>query len=650
VPSARQEEIDMQRARRPRALLATALVSLALPAAPTPAVTPEEERAARLAAVLREVPDDPPAERRAVDDPAARSAAGIVPFGSYVSIQVNVDALGQNIVGDAANEPSIAVNPTNADNLVIGWRQFDTIASNFRQAGWAYTFDHGQTWTFPGVLTPGVFRSDPVLDFDSQGSAFYQSLLSSFFVDVFKSTNDGVSWGPAVAAFGGDKNWMAIDRSGGGGDGHIYGIWQAAVGCCGNNIFTRSADGGASFEPPVPVAQSPGIGTMAVGPDGEVYATGIRETSGQDLDTFVVARSTNAENPAVTPTFTGVVIDLGGSLGFALAPNPEGLLGQPNVAVDPASGAVYVLGAVDPVSSMSTDPMDVHFVRSLNGGASWSAPRRITDDPPNLGHWHWMAAMSVAPNGRIDAVWYDTRNTREPNLSQLFYAWSWDQGQTWSQNVQVSPTFDTWVGWPQQSKIGDYSTMVSDLTGADVAYAATFNGEQDVYCVRVFPDCNANGVSDVADIASFDSSDCNANHVPDECDPAPSCVSSGRVPDGVTLQGAQLLLARSPNGNITLSWGKSCLPIDTDYGIYEGQIGVFPSHAQRTCTTGGAQTATFAPPAGDAYYIVVPHNTGREGSYGRTSDGDERPAAGDPCLPQQVGPCFGAGGLDAPRP
>src|SRR6185369_8472786 len=111
----------------------------------------------------------------------------------------------------------------------------------------------------------------------------------------------------------------------------------------------------------------------------------------------------------------------------------------------------------------------------------------------------------------------------QPNLSQLYYAYSWDGGATWSANVAVSPVFDSFVGFPNQNKIGDYSAIVSNDTGADVAYAATFNNEQDVYYVRVFPDCNANGVSDVTDIAVATSLDCDANHVPDECQPAPVC-------------------------------------------------------------------------------------------------------------------------------
>ena len=36
------------------------------------------------------------------------------------SYQVNVDATGQNIVGDAANEPSLCLDPTNPKRLAIG--------------------------------------------------------------------------------------------------------------------------------------------------------------------------------------------------------------------------------------------------------------------------------------------------------------------------------------------------------------------------------------------------------------------------------------------------------------------------------------------------------------------------------------------------
>src|SRR5206468_2984110 len=75
-----------------------------------------------------------------------------------ISRQVNVNSNGNNIPGDAANEPSLCIDPNNPNHLAIGWRQFDNIASDFRQAGWAYSTDSGLTWIFPGSLEPGVFR------------------------------------------------------------------------------------------------------------------------------------------------------------------------------------------------------------------------------------------------------------------------------------------------------------------------------------------------------------------------------------------------------------------------------------------------------------------------------------------------------------
>ena len=179
--------------------------------------------------VYREVQDDSPSAYRARENPVARSAGARVVFGSYISIHANVDELGQNILGDAANEPSIVVNPLDSDNMAIGWRQFNDVGNNHREAGRAYTLDGGNSWTFPGNLTPGNFRSDPVLDNDTSGAMYYQSLQSLSAMDTFKSIDGGVNWSAPIPTFGGDKNWMAIDKSGGMGDGHIYGIWQAAV-------------------------------------------------------------------------------------------------------------------------------------------------------------------------------------------------------------------------------------------------------------------------------------------------------------------------------------------------------------------------------------------------------------------------------------
>jgi Secretion system C-terminal sorting domain len=400
----------------------------------------------------------------------------------FFTVQVNVDQFGQNIIGDAANEPSIAIDPTNPNNMAIGWRQFDTISSNFRQAGYAYSTDAGQTWTFPGVIEPGIFRSDPVLDADNYGNLFYYSLSTAngYTCELFKSINGGATWLGSVPAYGGDKGWMTIDRTGSPGEGNIYCFSRDDVST--TIVMTRSIDGGQSFQPLVIVPQNPGRGTLDVGVDGELYAAGLSFNNSQ----FALARSSNAPDSFATPVYEfSTQLNLGGQFSAYAGPNPGGLLGQTIVACDNfgASGdsTVYVLSSVDPPG---TDPLDVYFIRSTDRGLSWSSPVRVNDDP-GTSAWQWFGTMSIAPNGRIDVIWLDTRDDPGTYLSSLYYSFSEDNGQTWSQNERLSPAFDPHVGWPQQNKMGDYFDMISDDYGASVAWAGTFNGEEDVYYGRI---------------------------------------------------------------------------------------------------------------------------------------------------------------------
>ncbi|MBE0639311.1 MAG: T9SS type A sorting domain-containing protein [Bacteroidales bacterium] len=407
----------------------------------------------------------------------------------FFSTQVNVDEFGQNIYDDAANEPSIGIDPTDPQRMVIGWRQFDNINSNFRQAGHAYTTDGGETWTFPGVINPGIFRSDPVLDTDAEGTFYYNSLSvdnqNNYWCDVFKNGEGGFEWDEGTYAQGGDKQWMVIDKSGGMGDGHIYSFWTSNWSICYPQAFTRSIDEGASYEDCVEVPGDPYWGTMAVGPDGELYVVG----AGQ-FGSLTVTKSTMAQNPAFPVSWnftTQAYVD--GELNGWTNVNPAGLMGQANICVDqsdgPGRGYVYVLASVDRLST--NDPGDVMFARSTNGGSTWDPPVRINNDLGN-NKVQWFGTMSVAPNGRIDVVWLDTRNGGSGSvMSALYYSFSLDQGETWSDNEQLSEPFDPHVGWPNQEKMGDYFDMKSDEESAHLAWCGTFNGEQDVYYARITP-------------------------------------------------------------------------------------------------------------------------------------------------------------------
>lgn len=431
-----------------------------------------------------------------------RSPAYNLDVDGIMTRQVNVDANGNNIVGDAANEPSIAIDPTNPNRMVIGWRQFNTITSDFRQAGYGYSTDGGETWTFPGVLDPGVFRSDPVLDFDAEGNFYYNSLTvdtatsSDFNCAVFKSTDGGANWGVPVPARGGDKAWMAIDKTNGIGAGHIYSQWNFAFSECQNENFTRSINGGDSFEDCSVVPNFPLFGTLAVDGEGDLYQAGFQFG-------YMVQKSTTAKDPNSQVTWEDpfVSVPLGGSLPGS-GPNPGGLLGQIWVDTDnstgPHAGNVYVLATVE--NNALGDPADVMFSKSTDGGQTFSQGFRLNTDLGNEAY-QWFGTLSVAPNGRIDVVWLDTRDDPvNHSISVLYYCFSEDGGDTWSPNTPISQPFDPKIGYPIQEKIGDYYDMVSDNEFAHLAWANTFTGGQDVYYTRISP----GNILNVAENPSFD--------------------------------------------------------------------------------------------------------------------------------------------------
>jgi hypothetical protein len=436
--------------------------------------------------------DNPPAPPRKIET----SPRMISSFGPFTSYQVNVDANGQNILGDAANECSISVDPTNGNKMTIAWRQFNDVSSNFRQAGWGYTTNGGINWTFPGVLEDNVFRSDPVTNSNETGQFFYLSLqstqnLSFFCDDLWRSTNGGQSWtllSGERGGGGGDKEWFTIDKTGGPGHGFQYQS-DDGINCSGGGVqFQRSTDGGVTWQNPINIPNSPVYGTLDVDTNGNLFIGG-------EGNTFYCVRSSNAQIGGQTPTFDqNTAVNMGGDLGGG-GINPAGLDGQLFLAIDrsggPTNNNIYMLASVVPPGRSTTDVM---FVRSTDGGLTFSAPHKINDDPVNPSKWHWFGTFSVAPNGRLDAVWYDTRNAANNTDSQLFYSYSTDAGVTWSANIAVSDTFNPFEGYPNQSKIGDYITIVSDNTGGNVAYSATFNfnptrgqHEEDVYYVRVAP-------------------------------------------------------------------------------------------------------------------------------------------------------------------
>lgn len=394
-------------------------------------------------------------------------------------VQINTDVLGLNIPGDAANEPSFAIDPTDPQHMVVGWREFPTNSSDFRLAGYAVTLDGGLTWFNGGTLEPpegsgNANQTDPVVKFDRNGVVYYNSMIYRSTRDgqtVYRSTDGGFTWETPNYIRENcfcDKNWYAIDDL----NGFHYGIWQIP------GEFAGSIDGGRTWRSWNVGASV--FGFVNPGPDSEVYI-------GWWGSGVVLRRSDNARDPNATPTFTPAIsIPFGAGVWYPPV-NPDGAASQINVVVDhrdgPTRGWVYMASS----AVRSDDVADVMFARSTDGGRTFSAPMRVNDDPRGQ-DYQWMAAMSMAPSGRLDAVWLDTRDDPDHFISRLYYSCSWDGGLTWSPNRAVGDAWDPSLGWPGgQRKIGDYFQCQSDNGSVSVVHPATFNGEQDIYYQRLHP-------------------------------------------------------------------------------------------------------------------------------------------------------------------
>src|SRR5213083_1980542 len=336
------------------------LVALASASGQTLAPTHEAPRNEPL-----EFYDNPPAPPRKIET----SPRMISQFGPFVSFQVNVDQNGQNIIGDAANECVISVDPTNGNKMTIAWRQFNDVSSNFRQGGWGYTADAGLHWTFPGVLQNGIFRSDPVTKSDEAGNFFYLSLQSdqntSFFCDdMWRSTDGGQTFteqSPDQAGHGGDKEWLTIDTTGGTGHGFLYQFWTGFF-ACDFGEFNRSLDSGVTWQTPINIPNSPDTGTLEVDTNGNLFLGG-------GGSPFWCVRSTNAQDSNQTPTFDRVTqVNMGGDL-IQGGVNGIGLCGQTFIAVDrsggPTNNNLYVVASVIPTGA--GNGTDVMLARSTDG-------------------------------------------------------------------------------------------------------------------------------------------------------------------------------------------------------------------------------------------------------------------------------------------
>jgi hypothetical protein len=83
----------------------------------------------------------------------------------------------------------------------------------------------------------------------------------------------------------------------------------------------------------------------------------------------------------------------------------------------------------------------IYYTQSTDGGKTWSPRKRISDGDPTVSSV--IPNISVAPNGRVDVAWWDTRDDPGNRGNDVYYTYSTDNGKTWSKNTRITDQTDS---------------------------------------------------------------------------------------------------------------------------------------------------------------------------------------------------------------
>jgi len=392
---------------------------------------------------------------------------------------------------DAINpaEVSIAINPKNPDNIVAA--SFQTGQPPRPRAG-SYNYvsgDGGKTWkTIPVADPKGLTQGDDAVYFSSDGSV-YHAHLSFVGIRVARppraengilvetSKDSGLNWDASIPAINHinsvipfeDKPGIVVDNAASSPHKrNVYLAWtrfdiygSSDPDCHTQIYFSRSTDGGKTFAMPFRISDRGGDcrdsdntvegAVPAVGPKGEVYVVWAGPLG------LIFKKSLDG---GLTFGKDNVIGSMPGGWDFSV----EGLdraNGMPVTGVDLSSGPNQGTLYVNWIDARNGDP-DVFVMSSRDGGATWTVPARVNDDPIKNGKVQFFTWMSVDPiDGSVNVIFYDRRDT-ERALTNLTMARSVDGGRTFLNHKVDLPAFacDAKVFFGDYSGISAYNGHV----------------------------------------------------------------------------------------------------------------------------------------------------------------------------------------------
>jgi hypothetical protein len=370
------------------------------------------------------------------------------------------------------NEPSVAINPRNPQQVVVAYQTGARIA---------YSRDAGRNWRTASDTAPDNYAvsGDVSVAYDNSGHAFlcyiaFDKLGTKEYwgqnatrngVFVRRSPDGGKTWKqPPVplmehATEPGipfeDKPYIVADNTDGPYAGNLYVGWTQFTLTQSVILFSRSEDHGETWSKPMRISTEAGLPrddngavegfTGAVGPDGTLYVvwadgTHVVFTSSRDGGrTFAPSRGAI---PIAPPYFQ--ISDIDRANGF------------PVISIDPHGGHDAALLYLS-WSDYRNGDVDVFCSTSADRGRTWTQAVRVNSDPLHNGADQFFPWLAVDPvTGAANLVFYDRRDDPENSRAVVVLARSTDHGHSFKNYLWMKEPFD-----PNNDFIGDYTGIAA---------------------------------------------------------------------------------------------------------------------------------------------------------------------------------------------
>ncbi len=382
-------------------------------------------------------------------------------LAQFQNIQINSDTL------TTCNEPGIALNPLNPQNIVVG----------VNNTYFFSTFDGGMTWTEGKMYSSYGVWGDPSLAFDLNGNLYFGHLsgeppLSGRWADrivIQKSTDGGLTWNDGTYTGlnrpkNEDKEWVSVDLVSNIYRNNIYTAWtefdrlfEPDTSYKSRILFSRSTDEGETWSPALQISETEGNcmdddsttegAVPAIGPNGEIYI------AWAGPDGIVMDRSFDGGISFGDDIF--VTEHVGGwGWGYEI----EGIYGNglPQTICDTSSfqfrGTVYILWADQRNGLLNPD---IFLIKSTDQGDTWGEIKKVNDDSSSRPQFFpWMCIDPVT--GIMYIVYYDRRNTISA-MTEVYLARSTDGGETFENYLISESAFEAQF----QEFIGDYTNVIA---------------------------------------------------------------------------------------------------------------------------------------------------------------------------------------------